>query len=206
MRALVRLKPLLARGAHDVPDHTQHRGQELVPRRLADDLVEARVLIGVGLARRDLSLLGREDLCELGQLCLGDALGCEGRDRGLDQTPELDDVGERVTARDEAGERTRQIVRRRLPYEGAAAGSGLDDPEELERPKRFANRSAGHLELFGELSLGRELVPGAKIAPLEETLDLLNDALIEAAAADRLDNGQGPNLPKKPLVRWSDQM
>lgn len=50
--------------------------------------------------------------------------------------------------------------------------------------------------MFRELSLGRQLVAGAKIALLEETLDLLDDALIEAAAADRLDDGQGLTSPK----------
>jgi hypothetical protein len=60
--------------------------------------------------------------------------------------------------------------------------------------------------LLGELSLGRKLVAGTEIALLEETLDLLNDPLIEADAADRLDDGQGLTSPKKPLVRWSDQM
>jgi len=158
--------------------------------------VEARVLIGVRLARGDLSLLRREDLSELGEPCLGDPLGGEGRDRGLDEAPELDDVGERVAARDEAGERTRQVVGRGLPDEGAAAGSGLDDPEKLERPQRLANGSARHLELLGELSLGRELIARTKVTLLEKTLDLFDDALVEAAAADRLDDGQGLTSPK----------
>jgi hypothetical protein len=60
--------------------------------------------------------------------------------------------------------------------------------------------------LLGELPLGRKLVAGTEIALLEETLDLLDDALIEADAADRLDDGQGLTSPNKPLVRWSDQM
>ena len=166
MRALVRLEPLLARFAHDVPDHPEHRRQQLVPRCFADELVEACVFVGVWLARGDLSLLRREDLSELGELCLSDALGGEGRYRGFDEAPELDDVGERVPSRDEASERTRQIVRRGLPDEGAAAGSRLDDPEKLERPQRLANRGARHLELFGKLPFGRELVAGAKVALL----------------------------------------
>ena len=101
--------------------------------------MEARVFVGIRLARGDLSLLRREDLRELGELCLGDALGGKGRDRWLDESPEFDDVGERMTARDETGERTGEVVRRGLPYEGAAAGSGLDDPEKLERPQRLAD-------------------------------------------------------------------
>lgn len=145
-------------------------------------------------------------MSELGELRLRDALRGEGRDGGLDQTSELDDVGERMAARYEARERPGQIVGRGLPDERAAACSGLDDAEKLERPQRFADRSAGHLELFGKLSLRGELVAGAKIALLEETLDLLDDALVEAAAADRLDDGQELTSPKKPLVRWSDQM
>jgi len=62
------------------------------------------------------------------------------------------------------------------------------------------------LELFGELSLRRELIAGPKVALLEQTFDLLDDALIEADAADRLDDGQGSTSLTKPLVRWSDQM
>jgi hypothetical protein len=206
VRALVRLEPLLARFAHDVPHHPEHRGQQLIPGCLTNELMEARVFIGVRVARGDLSLLRREDLSKLGELRLCDALGGEGRDRGLDEATELDDVGERVAARDEAGERTRQIVRRGLPHEGAAARPRLDDPEKLERSEGFANRCTGHLELFGELSLGRKLIAGAKVALLEQTLDLLDDPLVEAAATDRLDDGQGLTSPKKPLVRWSDQM
>jgi len=51
--------------------------------------------------------------------------------------------------------------------------------------------------LLGELSLGRKLVAGTEIALLEETLDLLDDPLIEADAADRLDDGQGSTSPTK---------
>src|SRR5438045_2285099 len=87
-------------------------------------------------------------------------------------------VERRVATRDEPGERTRQIVRRSLPYESAAAGAGLDDAEKLERPQRFTNRRARDLELLGELSLGWELIAGAKVALLEQTLDLLDDPLI----------------------------
>ena len=96
-----------------------------------------------------------------------------------------------MPARDEAGQRTRQIVGRRPTYECAAAGSRLHDAQKLERPQRLANRCARHLELLGELPLGRELIAGAEVALLEETLDLLDDALIETAATDRLDDCQG---------------
>ena len=196
VRTLIHLKPLFPRFAHHVPDHAEHRRQQLVPRCLADELVKARVFIRVRLARGDPSLLRRKDSPELGELCLGDALGGEGRDRGLDQAAELDDVGERVATRDEPGERTRQIVRRSLPYESAAAGAGLDDAEQLERPQRFTNRRPRDLELLGELSLGWELIAGAKVALLEQTLDLLDDPLIETNATDRLDDGQGLTSPK----------
>src|SRR5213596_2165660 len=77
---------------------------------LADQLMETRVLVRVRLSGCDLALLRREDLAELGQLRLRDALGGEGRDRGLDEAAELDDVGERMAARDEAHERSREIV------------------------------------------------------------------------------------------------
>src|SRR3981081_74896 len=62
VRALVRLEPLLARCTEDIPDHREHRCEELVPRRVADHLVEARVLFHICLAGRDLALLRREDL------------------------------------------------------------------------------------------------------------------------------------------------
>jgi len=44
--------------------------------------------------------------------------------------------------------------------------------------------------LLSELSLGRKLVARPKVTLLQETLDLLDDPLIEAAATDRLDDGQ----------------
>ena len=93
-----------------------------------------------------------------------------------------------------------------MSYERAAARTRLDDPKELERSQRFANGGARHLELLGELPLGWKLVARAEVALLEESLDLLDDALIEAAAADRLDDCQAPNLPERLLVRWSDQI
>jgi len=102
-----------------------------------------------------------------------------------------------VPARHETRERAREIVRRRLPHERATAGSGLDDTEELERAKGLADRCARHLELLGELSLRWKLVAGAEVALFEESLDLLDDALVQAAPADRLDNGQGLTSPQK---------
>src|SRR5205814_5677610 len=83
------------------------------------------------------------------------------------------------------------IVRRGLPNERAASGSCLHDPKKLERAERFTNGRTRDLELLRELSLGRKLVAGTEVALFEETLDLLDDALIEADAADRLDDGQG---------------
>jgi hypothetical protein len=104
-----------------------------------------------------------------------------------------------VAARDEAVERPRQIVGRDLPDERAAAGARLDDTEQLERAEGLAHRRAGDLELLGEGALGRELIAGPEFALLEERLDLLDDALVEPAAPDGLDNGQFPNLP----LGWS---
>jgi hypothetical protein len=101
-----------------------------------------------------------------------------------------------VTARDVAGERPGEVIGRGLPDDCAAAGAGLDDAEKLERAERFADRCARHLELLGELALRRELVTGAEVALLEQTLDLLDESLIKAAAADLLDDGQGPTSPK----------
>ena len=111
-----------------------------------------------------------------------------------------------MAARDEASERTGQIVGRRLTHEGATAGSRLDDAKKLERPQRFANRGARHLELLGELPFGRELIAWTEIALPEKTLDLLHDPLVKAAAPDGLDDGQEVASQNKPLVRWSDQM
>src|SRR5438093_4060879 len=152
--------------------------------------METRVLVRVRLSGGDLALLRREELAELGQLRRRDALGGEGRDRGLDEAAELDDVGERMAARDEAHERSREIVGRGLADEGAAAGSRLDNPEELECPERLANGRPRYLELLGELALRGKLVAGAEVALLEETLDLLDDSLVEAAPADRFDDCQ----------------
>jgi len=89
-----------------------------------------------------------------------------------------------------------------LTDEGAAAGTRLDDAEELERPQRFADRRPRDLELLGQLALGGKLIAGTQIAFLQKTLDLLDNPLVKAAPPDRLDDGQG--LPPA-LVRWSDQ-
>jgi hypothetical protein len=77
-----------------------------------------------------------------------------------------------------------------LADEGAAAGSRLDDPEKLKRAQRLAHRRPRHLELLGELTLGRKLIAGPQIALFEQTFDLRDDSLVETAPADRLDDGQ----------------
>jgi len=101
-----------------------------------------------------------------------------------------------VPAGHKTRERAREIVRRRLAHERATTGSGLHDAEELERAKGLADRCARHLELLGELSLRRKLVARAKVTLFEESFDLLDDALVQAAPADRLDDGQGLTSPK----------
>lgn len=95
-----------------------------------------------------------------------------------------------MAACDEAVEGPDEIVRRDLADERAAPGVGLDDAEEFERAQRLANGGARDLELFGERAFGRELIARPQLAPLEERLDLLDDALVEPAAPDRLDDGQ----------------
>src|SRR5712692_1461206 len=54
---LVRLEPVLARGAQHVPDDGEHRREQLVLRGTPDRLVKPRVLFGVGLAGPNLALL-----------------------------------------------------------------------------------------------------------------------------------------------------
>ena len=98
-------------------------------------------------------------------------------------------------------ERLRQVVGADPTDERAAARARLDDAEELERAESLADRSARYLELLCELSLRWKLVPRAQVTSFEESLDLLDDALVEAAPADRLDDGQGAYLPTKSL--WS---
>jgi hypothetical protein len=80
---------------------------------------------------------------------------------------------------------------------------GLDDAEELERTERLADGGARDLELFRQRALGRQLIAGPELALLQERLDLLDDALVEPAASDGLDDGQFG--PPRWLVRWSDQ-
>jgi HAD superfamily hydrolase (TIGR01509 family) len=205
VRALVRLEPLLARCTEDIPDHREHRCEELVPRRVADHLVEADVLFHICLAGRDLALLRREDLAQLGDLRVADARRSQRRERRFDQAAKLDDVGNAVAARDQAVERSNEIVGRDLTDEGAATGPRLDDAEELERPQRLTHRSPRDLELLRERALGRELISRPELALFQERFDLFDDALVEPAAPDRLDDGQFKTSPIFGLVRWSDQ-
>ena len=165
--------------------------------------MEAGVLFDVLLARRDPPLLRGENFAQLGQLCIGDARGCERSERGLDESAELDDVGDAMSARDKAVERSHQVVGSDLADERAAARPRFDDAEKLECSQRFADRGARDLELLREGAFGRELVARSELAPLEKRLDLLDDALVEPAPSDGLDDGQFG--PPTCLVRWSDQ-
>src|SRR5207245_9528804 len=192
--ALVGLAPRFARRPEHVPDHREHRREEIVVRGIADDLVEARVLFDVRLAGRDLPFLFGQDPAQLPELVVADALGGQRRERGLDDAAHLDDVAHRVAARDEALQRLHQVVRADLADEGAAAGPRLDDPEELERPQRFPHRGARDLELLRERALRWQMVARMELAPLQELLDLLDDPLVELAAPDRLDYGQARSL------------
>jgi hypothetical protein len=101
-------------------------------------------------------------------------------------------------------QRPHEIVGGDLTDERAAAGVRLDDTEELECAQRLANGGARDLELLGERALGRELVARPELALLQEGLDLLDDALVEPATSDGLDDGQSRTSPRW-LVRWSDQ-
>jgi len=155
--------------------------------------VETDVLFDIRLARSDPPLLRREDLAQLGELRVGDPRRRERGERRLDQATEFDDVGNAVAARDEAVKRSDEIVGRDLADERAAARARLDDAEELQRAQRLADRRSRDLELLREGALRRELIAGPELAPFEERLDLLDDALVEPAAPDGLDNGQfGP--------------
>src|SRR3989442_9229405 len=136
--SLVRLEPLLARCSEHVPHDREHRGEELVLRRIADDLVEARVLFRVCLAGGDPPLLRGEYFAQLGELRITDARRGKRCKRGLDQTAELDDVGNAVAAGDEAVERPREIIGRDLANERAAASARFDHSEQLEGPQRSA--------------------------------------------------------------------
>src|SRR5204863_1762781 len=102
--------------------------------------------------------------------------------------------------RHEVRERPREVIRRGLADKGATAGARLDDPEKLECAQRLADRGTRDLELLGELPLRRQLVTRPQVAALEESLDLLDDALVEAAAANRLDDCQRRSA-RRPLSR-----
>jgi hypothetical protein len=87
-------------------------------------------------------------------------------------------------------ERPHKVVRRDLAHERAATRARLDHAEKLERAQCLAHRCARDLELLCQPALGRELIAGPQLALLEERFDLLDDALVEPAAPDGLDDGQ----------------
>jgi hypothetical protein len=161
--------------------------------------MEARVLIRVGLARCDLALLRAEQLAQLGELRLRETSGRQGGDGRLDDAAEFDDVLQGVAASDERLQRPSKIVGRDLTDERSATRARLDDAQELERAQRLSDRRARDLELISERPLRGELVAWMQLALLQERFDLLDDALVEPAAPDRLD-GRQVDLPK---VLWS---
>src|SRR5438309_11574707 len=175
MCALVVQEPQLPRLAEHDPHDREHRREQLVLRRVADDLVEARVLFRVGLAGGDLALLHGEYFAQLGELRIADSRRGERRERRLDQTAELDDVGNAVAAGDEAVQRPDEIVGRDLADERAATRARFDHAEELEGSQRFTNGGARDLKLVRQGALWRQLVAGSELALLEERLDLLDD-------------------------------
>ncbi|HYR94854.1 MAG TPA: hypothetical protein VEP48_11675 [Methylomirabilota bacterium] len=95
-----------------------------------------------------------------------------------------------MAARDQRLQRPREIVRSDLAHERAAAGARFDDAEELQRAQRLAHRRPRHLELVRKRALRGKLIARAQFALLQQRLDLLDDALVEPAAPDRLDRGQ----------------
>ena len=159
--------------------------------------MEARVLIGVRLARRDPVLLRAEDLAQLGELRRHQARRGQRGDGWLDHAAEFDDVLQGVAASDERLQRPSEIVGRDLTDERSATRARLDDAEQLECAQCFADGRARDRELVRERALGGELVTRMQLALLEERLDLLDDALVEPASPDRLDGGQF-GLPKVP--------
>jgi len=105
-----------------------------------------------------------------------------------------------MAAGDEARERSGQVVRRGLANERPATRSGLDYTEKLQGAEGFADRRTRDLKLLRELTLRRQLVARPQVAFLEETLDLLDDPLIEPAAPDGFDDGQAC-LPRRSMSR-----
>jgi len=98
-------------------------------------------------------------------------------------------------------QRAHEIVRRDLSDERPAAGPRLHDAQELERAQRLADGGPGYLELLGQRALGGQLVAGPELALFEQRLDLLDDALVEPAAPDRLNDGQlGTSLYRGQVV------
>jgi len=87
-------------------------------------------------------------------------------------------------------QRPHEIVGRDLTNERATTGPRLDHAEQLERAQRLTDGRTRDLELLGQGALGRQLIARPELAPLEERLDLLDDALVQPAAPDGLDDGQ----------------
>ncbi|KGD19423.1 transcriptional regulator, GntR family domain protein [Burkholderia pseudomallei] len=159
-------------------------------RRVGDREVEVRVDLGES-ARLVLQRVAGERvecLLDLREIAGRRALGrVRGRDR-LEAMAQLEHVVARLgVLQQQIGERAGHDGRRDVRDDEAAAPDRADEAVRLEPHERLAQRRARHVQLRGELALGRQLLAGQQLARRDERLDLIGHHVGQAHAGIGLD-------------------
>src|SRR5438445_306885 len=114
------------------------------------------------------------------EVMVAPSAGGELRQLRLEGLARFEHVGQTAPALEQLPERLTKATR--APEKNALAMADVDEAQRLEHDKRLAHRGAAHLQLSGQVSLGRELVPRLHARLAHELAEPLADVLVKAAA------------------------
>ncbi len=163
-------------------DGLEEPDEQAVVGGLRHGVVEGGVVFLALLRVQDIQPLPHalEHGADLVQLLVGGALCGQAGVGGLEDAAHLEHVQVGTALhRQEHGQGADDVIRVRVPDEGALSRTNVDDPEHLEGPDGLSDR-----ELLGQFPLGQQLVPGLQAALGHELLDLLDDLFVEALGLD----------------------